>query len=71
MAATVKFFSPHKVSFRWISEKFILWFSGLQLYGVAQRDTVHLSLVPIFFLIYPLLSGVALSDSVYMEHYYM
>ncbi len=46
------------------TEKFILWFSGLQLYGVALRDTVHLYHVTSYFLLYPLLYGVALSDSV-------
>ncbi len=46
------------------TEKFILWFSGLQLYGVALRDTVHLYHVTSYFLLHPLLYGVALSDSV-------
>ncbi len=44
-----------------------LWFSGLQLYGVALRDTVHLYHVTSYFLLYPLLYGVALSDSVNVQ----
>ena len=41
--------------------------SVLQLYGVAQHDTVHLYHVTSYFLLYPLLYGVALSDSVFMS----
>ncbi len=39
-------------------------FSGLQLHGVALRDTVHLYSVTSYFLLYPLLYGAVLSDSV-------
>ncbi len=35
-----------------------LWLSGLQLYGVVLRDTVHLYHVTSYFLLYPLLYGV-------------
>ena len=51
----MKIFSPHKAV--------ILWFPGLQLYGVALRDTVHFDHVTSYFLLCPLLYGVALSDS--------
>ncbi len=44
---------------------FILWFPGLQLYGVALRDTIHFDHVTSHFLLCPLLYGVALSDSVH------
>ncbi len=42
--------------------------ASCQLYGVAQRDTVHLYHVTRYFLLYPLLYGVALSDSVTIRH---
>ncbi len=48
-------------------KNFILWSSGLQLFGVALRDTVHLYHVTSYFLLYPLLYGVARSDSVTMH----
>ena len=43
----------------------ILWFPGLQLYGVALSDTVHFDHVTNFSHLYSLLYGVALSDSVF------
>ncbi len=43
-----------------------IFFPGLQLYGVALRDTVHFDHVTSYFLLCPLLYGVSLSDSVLM-----
>ncbi len=71
MAATVKFFSPHKVSFSWISPpRGILlvgsyaYVCGPPLYGVALNDIVQFVPCDQISLLYPLLYGVALSDSV-------
>ena len=40
------------------------WFLGLQLYGVTLRNTIHFYHVINYFLLYPLLYGVVLLDSV-------
>ncbi len=48
-------------------KKFILWFSGVQMYGATLRDTVHLYHVTSYFLLYPLIYGITLSDSMIFD----